>query len=71
MATSTPFTWEIVVRPTFHARSNTADRGSMFIPDRSLDLFQWLECSRSTLAAVMPEAQIMKGCEISSNWSDA
>jgi ATP-dependent Lon protease len=63
--TSTPFTWEIDASPNFHARSITTDHGWKITLDRGLDLFQWFEFSPFNAAAVMQEARMVKGCEIS------
>ena len=63
--TSTPFRWEIDASPHFHARSITTDHGWKITLDRGLDLFQWFEFSPFNAAAVMQEARMVKGCEIS------
>jgi hypothetical protein len=63
--TSTPFTWEIDASPNFHARSITTDHGWKITLDRGLDLFQWFEFSPFNAAAVMQEARMVKGCEVS------
>jgi ATP-dependent Lon protease len=63
--TSTPFTWEVDASPNFHARSITADHGWKITLDRGLDLFQWFEFSPFNAAAVMQEARMVKGCEVS------
>ncbi|MBM5818221.1 MAG: ATP-dependent Lon protease, partial [Cyanobacteria bacterium K_Offshore_surface_m2_239] len=63
--TSTPFTWEIDASPNFHARSITTDHGWKITLDRGLDLFQWFEFSPFNAAAVMQEARMTKGCEVS------
>jgi ATP-dependent Lon protease len=63
-ATSTPFTWEIDASPNFHARSITTDHGWKITLDRGLDLFQWFEFSPFNAAAVMQEARMVKGCEV-------
>jgi ATP-dependent Lon protease len=63
--TSTPFTWEIDASPNFHARSITTDNGWKITLDRGLDLFQWFEFSPFNAAAVMQEARMTKGCEVS------
>ena len=63
--TSTPFTWEVDASPNFHARSITTDHGWKITLDRGLDLFQWFEFSPFNAAAVMQEARMVKGCEVS------
>lgn len=63
--TSTPFTWELDASPNFHARSITTDHGWKITLDRGLDLFQWFEFSPFNAAAVMQEARMVKGCEVS------
>jgi ATP-dependent Lon protease len=63
--TSTPFTWEVDASPNFHARSITTDHGWKISLDRGLDLFQWFEFSAFNAAAVMQEARMTKGCEVS------
>jgi ATP-dependent Lon protease len=63
--TSTPFTWEIDASPNFHARSIATDHGWKITLDRGLDLFQWFEFSPFNAAAVMQEARMVKGCEVS------
>jgi len=63
--TSTPFTWEVDASPNFHARSITTDHGWKITLDRGLDLFQWFEFSAFNAAAVMQEARMTKGCEVS------
>jgi ATP-dependent Lon protease len=63
--TSTPFTWEIDASPNFHARSITTNHGWKITLDRGLDLFQWFEFSPFNAAAVMQEARMVKGCEVS------
>jgi ATP-dependent Lon protease len=63
--TSTPFSWEIDASPNFHARSITTDHGWKITLDRGLDLFQWFEFSPFNAAAVMQEARMTKGCEVS------
>lgn len=63
--TSTPFTWEVDASPNFHARSLTTDHGWKITLDRGLDLFQWFEFSPFNAAAVMQEARMVKGCEVS------
>jgi ATP-dependent Lon protease len=69
--TSTPFTWEIDASPNFHARSITTDHGWKITLDRGLDLFQWFEFSPFNAAAVMQEARMVKGCEVSYIRTDA
>jgi ATP-dependent Lon protease len=69
--TSTPFTWEIDSSPNFHARSITTDHGWKITIDRGLDLFQWFEFSPFNAAAVMQEARMVKGCEVSYIRTDA
>jgi ATP-dependent Lon protease len=63
--TSTPFTWEIDASPNFHARSISTDHGWKISLDRGLDFFQWFEFSPFNAAAVMQEARMVKGCEVS------
>jgi ATP-dependent Lon protease len=63
--TSTPFTWEIDASPHFHARSISTDHGWKITLDRGLDFFQWFEFSPFNAAAVMQEARMVKGCELS------
>lgn len=63
-ATSTPFSWEIDASPHFHARSISTDHGWKISLDRGLDLFQWFEFSAFHAAAVVQEARMVKGCEI-------
>lgn len=64
-STSTPFSWEIDASPNFHARSITTDHGWKITLDRGLDLFQWFEFSPFNAAAVVQEARMVKGCEVS------
>jgi hypothetical protein len=52
--------------PNVHARSNSTDHGLTITLDRGLDLFQWFEFSPFNAAAVMQEARMVKGCEVSS-----
>ena len=63
--TSTPFSWEIDASPNFHARSITTDHGWKISLDRGLDLFQRFEMSALNAAAVMQEARMTKGCDVS------
>ncbi len=63
--TSTPFTWGIDASLNFHARSITTDHGWKITLYRGLDLFQWFEFSPFNAAAVMQEARMVKGCEVS------
>lgn len=63
--TSTPFSWEIDASPNFHARSLTTNTGWKIALDRGLDLFQRFESSPFNAAAVVQEARLTKGCEIS------
>ncbi|QPN59740.1 BREX system Lon protease-like protein BrxL [Synechococcus sp. CBW1002] len=70
-STSTPFTWEFDSSPNFHARSITTDHGWKITIDRGLDLFQWFEFSPFNAAAVMQEARMVKGCEVSYIRADA
>jgi ATP-dependent Lon protease len=69
--TSTPFSWEIDASPNFHARSITTNHGWKITLDRGLDLFQWFEFSPFNAAAVMQEARLVKGCEVSYIRTDA
>jgi ATP-dependent Lon protease len=69
--TSTPFTWELDASPNFHARSITTDHCWKITLDRGLDLFQWFEFSPFNAAAVMQEARMVKGCEVSYIRTDA
>ena len=63
--TSTPLTWGIDASLNFHARSITTDHGGKITLYRGLDLFQWFEFSPFNAAAVMQEARMVKGCEVS------
>jgi ATP-dependent Lon protease len=63
--TSTSNTSELDASPNFHARSITTDHGWKITLDQGLDLFQWFEFSPFNAAAVMQEARMVKGCEVS------